>query len=124
MCESKEVGWIDRMDARNQARAEQDNVRMSNENWERRIREQEAGSGRRFAMFVLCGAAAGFLVGLAKRATTCSESPSSNWARPEHYVRFWGCPVRPPGLRARAQTHPGRQFEVAGVRRSVSVHPG
>lgn len=27
-----------------------------------------------------------------------SESPSSNWARPEHYVRFWGCPVPPPSL--------------------------
>jgi hypothetical protein len=45
--------------------AEQDNVRMSNKNWERRIREEEAGNGRRLAMFVLFGAAAGLLAGLA-----------------------------------------------------------
>ena len=58
------VGWLDRMDARNQAKAEESNVRNSNENWERRIREEEPGSGRRLALFALLGAVPGFLIGL------------------------------------------------------------
>jgi hypothetical protein len=38
------VGWFERMDERNQRRAEQDNVRLSNENYQRWIDEQPGPS--------------------------------------------------------------------------------
>lgn len=67
---------MDRMDARNQALAERDNREFSNENWERRMREEEHGSGRRFAWFVLVGGLVGLLTGL-------TTGPAGGWHNPD-----------------------------------------
>jgi hypothetical protein len=64
------------MDARNQAKAEQDNVRMSTDNYERRIRDQESGSRRRLAWFALGGGVVGLLIGL-------TTGPAGGWHHPD-----------------------------------------
>ena len=47
------------------------------------------------------------LVSLAEMAESIvMESPSPNWARPERYVRFCGCPVRPLDIVGRFRTTP------------------
>ncbi len=47
-------------------------------------------------------------VGVTNWQFWCDRSSASylrlNWARPERYVRFWGCPVRPPAF-AQCRTH-------------------
>lgn len=42
-----------------------------------------------------------------KKERACRSLTELSWARPDRYVPFWVCPIRPPGFTSARSTHFG-----------------